>query len=43
MVPPHGKQIIDVPQMSGVQSGKVHYMAINDFGGAIEGDASIAP
>ncbi|MBP0592725.1 fimbria/pilus periplasmic chaperone [Paraburkholderia sp. LEh10] len=43
MVAPHGKEIIDVPQMNGVQSGNVHYIAINDFGGAIEGDSSIAP
>ncbi|HWT36667.1 MAG TPA: fimbria/pilus periplasmic chaperone, partial [Paraburkholderia sp.] len=43
MVPPHGRQIIDVPHMNGVQSGTIHYVAINDFGGAIEGDAPINP
>ena len=43
MVAPRGKEIIPVPQMNGVKSGKVHYVAINDFGGAIEGDADIAP
>jgi chaperone protein EcpD len=43
MVAPRGTEIIDVPQMNGVHAGKVHYIAINDFGGAIEGDASIAP
>lgn len=43
MVAPRGKEIIAVPQMNGVKSGKVHYVAINDFGGAIEGDATIAP
>ncbi|ALL68003.1 P pilus assembly protein, chaperone PapD [Paraburkholderia caribensis MBA4] len=43
MVSPRGKEIIPVPQMNGVKSGKVHYVAINDFGGAIEGDADIAP
>ncbi|AXF01242.1 fimbria/pilus periplasmic chaperone [Paraburkholderia hospita] len=43
MVAPRGKEIIAVPQMNGVKSGKVHYVAINDFGGAIEGDADIAP
>nr|WP_157056002.1 fimbria/pilus periplasmic chaperone [Candidatus Burkholderia verschuerenii] len=39
MVAPHGKEIIPIPQLSGVHGGKVHYIAINDFGGAIEGDA----
>ncbi|MEM5434159.1 fimbrial biogenesis chaperone [Paraburkholderia diazotrophica] len=43
MVAPHGKEIIPVPQMAGVQSAKVHYIAINDFGGAIEGDATLTP
>ncbi|BBP98778.1 fimbrial chaperone [Burkholderia sp. SFA1] len=39
MVAPHGKEIIAIPKMSGVHAGKVHYIAISDFGGAIEGDA----
>lgn len=43
MVAPRGKEIIAVPKLSGVHTGKVHYVAINDFGGAIEGDADIAP
>ncbi|WP_434111593.1 fimbria/pilus periplasmic chaperone [Paraburkholderia caffeinilytica] len=42
MVAPRGTGIIPVPQMTGVQAGaKVHYTAINDFGGAIEGDATL--
>jgi chaperone protein EcpD len=43
MATPKGQSLIDVPKMNGVQGGKVHYIAINDFGGAIEGDATIAP
>jgi chaperone protein EcpD len=42
MVAPRGKEIIGVPKMSGVHAGKVHYIAISDFGGAIEGDADAA-
>ncbi|MBN3753241.1 fimbria/pilus periplasmic chaperone [Paraburkholderia sp. Tr-20389] len=42
MVAPRGQEIIAVPQMNGVHAGKVHYVAINDYGGAIEGDATIA-
>lgn len=43
MVAPHGTQIIPVPQMAGVQaSAKVHYIAISDFGGPIEGDATLS-
>jgi chaperone protein EcpD len=41
MVPPHGREVISVPQMSGVQTAKVHYTAISDYGGAIEGDAAL--
>jgi chaperone protein EcpD len=43
MATPKGQSVIDIPKMSGVHSGKVHYIAINDFGGAIEGDATLAP
>jgi chaperone protein EcpD len=39
MVAPHGEEIIPIPKMSGVHAGKVHYIAISDYGGAIEGDA----
>jgi chaperone protein EcpD len=39
MVAPHGNEIIPVPQLNGVRTGKIHYTAINDYGGAIEGDA----
>ncbi|SAK49805.1 pili assembly chaperone [Caballeronia hypogeia] len=42
MVPPHGTEVIPVPQMSGVRAGKVHYLAISDFGGPIEGDANVS-
>jgi chaperone protein EcpD len=42
MVAPHSTQTFAVPQMTGVQaSAKVHYVAISDFGGSIEGDASL--
>jgi chaperone protein EcpD len=41
MVPPHGREVIAVPQMSGVQAAKVHYTAISDYGGAIEGEATL--
>lgn len=42
MVAPLGKGIIPVTQMNGVQaSAKVHYTAISDYGGAIEGDATL--
>jgi chaperone protein EcpD len=40
MVAPHDTQIIPMPKMSGVRTGKVHYLAISDFGGPIEGDAN---
>ncbi|WP_245932843.1 fimbrial biogenesis chaperone [Caballeronia novacaledonica] len=40
MVAPRSTQIIPVPQMSGVTSGKVHFIAISDYGGPIEGDAT---
>ncbi|NIE64484.1 fimbria/pilus periplasmic chaperone [Burkholderia sp. Ax-1719] len=43
MATPKGQSLIDIPKMSGVHGGKVHYIAINDFGGAIEGDATLAP
>ncbi|TCG06052.1 molecular chaperone EcpD [Paraburkholderia steynii] len=43
MVVPHGKETIAIPTMEGIQSGQIHYIAINDFGGAIEGDAVIRP
>jgi chaperone protein EcpD len=43
MATPRGESLIDVPKMSGVHGGKVHYIAINDFGGAIEGDATLGP
>jgi len=41
MVAPRSTQIIPVPQMSGVTSGKIHFIAISDYGGPIEGDATI--
>ncbi|MBN3764311.1 fimbria/pilus periplasmic chaperone [Burkholderia sp. Ac-20365] len=43
MVAPHGKAIIAIPKLEGVRAGQVHYIAINDFGGAIEGDAALTP
>ncbi|MEI5999719.1 fimbria/pilus periplasmic chaperone [Paraburkholderia bengalensis] len=43
MVAPYGSEIIPVPAMDGVHAGTVRYTAISDFGGAIEGDADIAP
>ncbi|AUT72794.1 fimbria/pilus periplasmic chaperone [Paraburkholderia hospita] len=43
MVVPHGRETFAIPKMEGVQSGQIHYIAINDFGGAIEGDAVISP
>ncbi|MHB9834949.1 fimbria/pilus periplasmic chaperone [Paraburkholderia terrae] len=43
MVVPHGKQTFAIPQMEGVRAAQIHYIAINDFGGAIEGDAVIGP
>lgn len=43
MVPPKGQGVIDIPKMAGVHAGKVHFTAINDFGGGMEGDASLAP
>ncbi|WP_109476609.1 fimbria/pilus periplasmic chaperone [Paraburkholderia sp. C35] len=43
MVAPRGKEVIAMPKMQSVHSGKIHYIAINDFGGAIEGDAAIVP
>ncbi len=43
MVPPRGDAVIPVPKMSDVHGGKVHYIAISDYGGAIEGDAELAP
>jgi len=43
MVVPHGKETFAIPSMEGVESGQIHYVAINDFGGAIEGDAAISP
>jgi chaperone protein EcpD len=43
MVAPYGSEIIPMPAMDGVHAGTVRYTAISDFGGAIEGDADIAP
>lgn len=43
MVAPHAQGTLAVPKMSGVRAGKVHYIAISDYGGAIEGDADITP
>lgn len=40
MVAPHGSQVLAVPDMTDVHTGKVHFTAINDFGGPIEGDAN---
>lgn len=41
MVAPRSTQIIPVPDMSGVTSGKIHFIAISDYGGPIEGDATL--
>jgi chaperone protein EcpD len=43
MAAPQGTTVIDIPQMSGVHGGKVHYLSINDFGGATEGGATLSP
>lgn len=43
MIAPRGQGLLAVPKMSGVRTGKIHYMAISDYGGAIEGDADITP
>jgi chaperone protein EcpD len=39
MVAPYGRTLIAIPPMSGVHAGRIHYMAISDLGGPIEGDA----
>jgi chaperone protein EcpD len=42
MVPPHGTAVIVVPKMDSVSgSAKVRYIAINDYGGALTGDAPL--
>ena len=42
MVAPHATEVIPVAQMNGVSAGaKVHYTAISDYGGAMEGDATL--
>ncbi|MBP0592717.1 fimbria/pilus periplasmic chaperone [Paraburkholderia sp. LEh10] len=43
MVAPYSKEIVPMPAMDRVHSGRVRYTAISDFGGAIEGDADIVP
>jgi chaperone protein EcpD len=42
MVPPRGTAVISVPKMDSVHgAAKVHYTAINDYGGALTGDAQV--
>ncbi|WP_153061195.1 fimbria/pilus periplasmic chaperone, partial [Escherichia coli] len=42
MVAPLSEETFDIKGMSGkASSAKVHFFAINDFGGAIEGNASL--
>lgn len=42
MVAPHASVILPIAKMNAVGAGaKVHYTAINDYGGALEGDASL--
>lgn len=42
MVAPHATEVMSVDQMNAVPAGaKVHYTAINDYGGAITGDATL--
>ena len=42
MVAPHATEVLPVAQMNAVPAGaKVHFTAINDYGGAITGDATL--
>lgn len=42
MIAPLGEDVITVNSLSSkVSSAKVHFFAINDFGGAIEGNATL--
>jgi chaperone protein EcpD len=42
MVAPHATEVLPVEKMNGVSAGaKVHYTAISDYGGAIDGDATL--
>ncbi|MEC5409469.1 fimbria/pilus periplasmic chaperone [Paraburkholderia sp. MPAMCS5] len=42
MVAPHGSLVLSIPKMNKVVAGsKVHYTAINDYGGPINGDAAL--
>jgi chaperone protein EcpD len=42
MVAPHATEVLPVAQMNAVPAGaKVHYTAISDYGGAIDGDATL--
>jgi chaperone protein EcpD len=42
MVAPHATEVLPVAQMNAVPAGaKVHYTAISDYGGAINGDATL--
>lgn len=42
MVAPHATTVLPVPKMDSVPAGaKVHYMAISDYGGALNGDATL--
>ncbi|MFM0736871.1 fimbria/pilus periplasmic chaperone [Paraburkholderia xenovorans] len=44
MVAPHASAVLPVAKMNGVSAGaKVHYTAISDYGGAIDGDATLNP
>ncbi|CAE6746009.1 fimbria/pilus periplasmic chaperone [Paraburkholderia haematera] len=43
MVAPHATEVLPVAQMNAVTTGaKVHYTAINDYGGAMTGDATLS-
>lgn len=42
MVAPHASVVLPIAKMNAVGAGaKLHYTAINDYGGALEGDASL--
>jgi chaperone protein EcpD len=43
MVAPHATEVLPIEKMNAVSAGaKVHYSAINDYGGAISGDATLS-